>query len=155
MAYTALDPNREGSTVERRSWSAPTSSCAARSCTAVITPVRFVRAPSLSLPATSFPTRSPRRSSRSHRAGHVKAAPAHGRTAPEIRSQQRLDHRSDRNRRVESLPAPTEEAWLSRVEQAAHCKSTLPIGWIACSSRNSRRLTSFWCPVASAPSAYA
>ena len=155
MAHITLDQNREGSTAERRSCSAPTSSCASRSRTAVIPRVRFVRAPSLSLPATSLPTRSPRGSSRSHRAGHLEASPAHGRRAAEIRPQQRLDHGGDRNRRVESVPAPTEKAWLSRVEKAAHCKSMLPIGLIACSSPSWRRRTRFWCLVASAPLAYA
>jgi hypothetical protein len=34
-------------------------------------------------------------------------------------------------------------------------KSTFPIRLIACSSRSSRRLTTFWFPIASAPSACA
>ena len=154
MSYGTLDQGGEGSTAECRSWSAPASSFASRSSTAVVTRVRFVRAPSISLPGKSLPSRSTSRSSRSHCAGHVEASTADGRTAPEAREKQRPEHRSDRNRRVECVSAYSKKAWLSRVEKAAHFKSTFLIRLIACSSRSSRRLTTFWCHVASAPSAW-
>ena len=155
MADDAIDQSGEGSTAERRSWSAPASSCASRSSTAVVTRVRFVRAPSISLPGRSLASRSTSRSSRSHRAGHVEASTADGGTAPEVREKQRPDHGSDRSRRIECVSTHSKKAWLSRVEKAADFKSTFPIRLIACSSRSSRRLTTFWCHVANAPSACA
>ncbi|HEY4045640.1 MAG TPA: reverse transcriptase domain-containing protein [Acidobacteriaceae bacterium] len=155
MSYGALDQNGEGSTAERRSWSAPASSCASRSSTAVVTRVRFVRAPSISLSRRSLSSRSTSRSSRSHCTGHVEASTADGGPAPEVRQKQRPEHRSDRNRRVECVSAYSKKAWLSRVEKAAHFKSTSLIRLIACSSPSSRWLTTFWCHVASAPSACA
>jgi len=155
MAYAALDQRGESATAKRCSWSAATSSCASRSRTAVVTRVRFLRAPSLSLLAASRATGSTRRSSRSNCAGHLEASTADGRTASEIRQKQWLDHWSDRNRRLESISAHPEEAWLSRVKRVAHFKSTLPIGLIAYLSPSWHRLTTFWFPVASAPLACA
>jgi hypothetical protein len=154
MADDALDQSGKGSTPERRSWSAPPSSCASRSSATVITRVRFVSASSISLPTRSFPARPAGRSSRGHGAGHLETSAAHGGASPEVREKQRVDHRSDRNRRVECLSTSSEKAWLSRVPKAAF-KSMFLIPLIACSSRSSRRPTTFWCPVASAPSACA
>ena len=155
MAYAALDQRGKSATAKRRSWSAAASSCASRSRTAVVTRVRFVGAPSLSLLAASLPTGSTRRSSRSYRAGHLKTSAADRRTASEVRQKQRFDHWSDRNQRFECVSAHAEKAWLSRVERAAHFKFTFPIRLIAYLSQSSRRRTTFWCPVASAPSGWA
>jgi hypothetical protein len=155
MSDGTLKQSGKGSTAERRSSSAPTSSCACRSSSAVVTRVRFVRAPSISVPGRSLPSRSTSRSSRSHCACHVEASTADGGTAPEVREKQRPEHRSDRNRRVECISAHSKKAWLSRVEKAAHFKSSFLIRLIACSSPSSHRLTTFWCHVASAPSACA
>src|SRR5262249_19021169 len=155
MANDSLDQSGEGSPAECRSWPAAASSCASRSSTAVVWRVRLVRAPSISLPARSFPTRSTSRSSRSHGARDLEVATADRGAAAEIREQQWPDHRSDRNRRITGISAHAQKAWLSRVKKAAHFKSAFPIRLTACSSRSSRRLTTFWCPVASAPSACA
>src|SRR5437016_1488079 len=151
----AFDQGGEGLAVECRSRPATPSSCASRSSASVVTRVRFVRAPGISLPGRSLPARSSSPSSRSHSAGHVETSAADRGVAPQVREKQRSDHRSDRNCRVECLSAYSKKAWLSRVEKAAHFKSTFPIRLIACSSRSSRRLTTFWFPIASAPSAYA
>jgi len=145
----------KSATAERRSWSAAASSCASRSGTAVVTRVRLIRASSLSLPERSLPTRSTRPSSRSHGAGHLEASAANGGTAAAIRQKQWLDHRSHRNRRVACVPTLSQKAWLSRVQVAAPFQSRFLIGSIACSSQSSRRLTTFWFPVGSAPSACA
>src|SRR5437879_2915784 len=155
MAHGPLDQSEEGSPAECRSWPAAASRCASRSSASVVTRVRFIRAPSISLPGRSLPSRSTSRSSRSHGAGYVEASAADGGTAPEVCKKQRSDHRSDRSRRVESVSAHSKKAWLSRVKKAAHFKSTFPIRLIACSSRSSRRLMTFWFHVASAPSACA
>src|SRR6266496_6158653 len=155
MTYGAFDQSGKGSAAERGAWSAPASSCAFRSSATVVTRVRFVRASSLSLPGGSLSARSSGRSSRGHGAGHVEASAAYGGTSPEVREKQRTDHWSNRDRRVECVSTHSKKAWLSRVPKAAHFKSTFPIRLIACSSRNSRRPTIFWCPVASAPSACA
>src|SRR6266566_981154 len=109
----------------------------------------------LSLPGGSLSARSSRRSSRGHGADHVEASAAYGGTSPEVREKQRTDHRSGRDWRVACVSTHSKKAWLSRVQKAAHFKSTFPIRLIACSSRSSRRPTIFWCPVASAPSACA
>ena len=145
----------KSATAERRSWSAAASSCASRSGTAVVTRVQLIRASSLSLPERSLPTRSTRPSSRSHGAGHLEASAANGGTAAAIRQKQWLDHRSHRNRRVACVPTLSQKAWLSRVQVAAPFQSRFLIGSIACSSQSSRRLTTFWFPVGSAPSACA
>src|SRR5271155_5275373 len=155
MAYEAFDQGGKGSAAKRCSWSAPASSCASRSSAAVVTRVRFVGASSISLPGGSLSARSSRRSSRDHGAGHVEAPAAHGGTAPQVREKQWSDHWSDCDRGLECVSTHPKKAWLSRVEKAAHFKSTFPIRLIACSSRSLRRPTIFWCPVASAPSACA
>src|SRR5438105_8500892 len=152
MAHDALDQSGKGSAAERRSWSAPASSCASRSSTAVVTRVRFVRASSIPLPAASLPAGPTRRGSRGHRADHVEASATYGGTSPEVREKERIDHWSNRDRSVACVSTHSKKAWLSRVPKAAHFKSTFPIRLIACSSRSSRRPTIFWCPVASAPS---
>jgi Reverse transcriptase (RNA-dependent DNA polymerase)/N-terminal domain of reverse transcriptase len=151
MTYDAFDQNGKGSTPEHRSWSAPASNCAFRSCAAVVTQVRFVRASSISLPGGRRSAGSSRRSSRGHSADHDEASAAYGGTSPEVREKQRTDHWSNRDRRIECVSAHSKKAWLSRVQKAAHFKSTFPIRLIACSSRSSRRPTIFWCPLGSAP----
>jgi hypothetical protein len=149
MSYGTLDQNGKGSTPEHRSWSAPASSCASRSCAAVVRHVRFVRASSLSLPGGSHSAGSSRRSSRGHSADHDEASAAYGGTSPEVCEKQRTDHWSNRDRRIECVSTHSKKAWLSRVQKAAHCKSRFPIRLIVCSSRSSHRPTTFWCPVAS------
>src|SRR6266567_4372460 len=84
MAHGALDQSEEGSPAECRSWPAAAACCASRSSASVVTRVRFIRAPSLSLPGRSLPSRSTTRSSRSHGAGYVEASAADGGTAPEV-----------------------------------------------------------------------
>jgi hypothetical protein len=155
MTHGALHQSREGSTLECRSCLTPASCCASRSSAAAVTRVRFVRASSISLPRESLRARSARRSSRGHCTDHVEASAAHGGTATEVREKQRTDHGSNRDRRVACVSTHSKKAWLSRIQKAAHFKSTFPIRLIACSSRSSLRSTIFLCPVASAPSACA
>src|SRR6266566_259657 len=155
MTHGALNQSREGSTLECRSCLTPASCCASRSSTALVAPVRFVRASSISLPGESLAARSSRRSSRCHCTDHVEASAAHGGSATEVREKQWTDHWSNRDRRVECVSTHSKKAWLSRVQKTAHFKSMFPIRLIACSSRSSLRPTIFWCPVASAPSACA
>src|SRR5436309_559797 len=155
MTYDAFDQSGKGSAAECRSWPAAASCCFARSSPAVVTRVRSVRAPSLSVPGGSVPARSTGRSDRAYGANHVETSAEHGGTAAEVREKQWPDHRSDCDRRVERVSAHSKKAWLSRVKRAAHFKSAFPIRLIACSSRSSRRLMTFWFHVASASSAYA
>jgi len=155
MADGALDQSGKGSTPERRSWSAATSDCASRSNAAAVPRVRSIRASSISLFGTSLPARSSSRNSRNRSTRHIEASIDDRGIAPKVREQQRSDHRSHRNLSVECLSAYSEKAWLSRVKNAAHFTSMFPIRLIACSKPSSRRLTTFWCPVASAGSAFA
>jgi hypothetical protein len=150
MADDALDQSGKGSTPECRSWSASTSSCTCRSRSTIVTPVRSIRASSISLSGRSFPTRACSRNSRRHRTRHIEASAKDGGIAPAVREKQRSDHRSHRKRSVECLSAYSKKAWLSRIEKAAHFESRFPIPLIACSSPSSRRLTTFWSHVASA-----
>ena len=149
MTDDAFDQSGKGSAGERRSWSAPASSCASRSCAAIVRQVRFVRASSISLPGGSLSAGSSRRSSQGHSADHDEASAAYGGTSPEVREKQRTDHWSNRDRRIECVSTHSKKAWLSRVQKAAHFKSMFPIRLIVCSSRSSHRPTTFWCPVAS------
>ena len=155
MAYDALDQGGKSAATERCSLSSSEQNCTFRSCAALVTRIWFVRASSLSLPGRSLPARSAHRSSRGHDGDHVEASTANGGTASEVREKQRSDHRSDRNQRLECVSAHPEKTWVSRVKRAAHFEFTLPIHLIACSSRSWRRLTTFWCPVASVQSACA
>jgi hypothetical protein len=151
MTYDAFDQSGKGSAAERRSWPSRASCCFARSSTALVTRVRFVRASSISVPGGSVPARSTSRSHRAYSADHAEASAEHGGTSPEVREKQRTDHWSNRDRRAEHVSRCSKKAWLSRVQRAAHFKSTFPIRLIACSSRSSRRPTIFWCPLGSAP----
>src|SRR5713101_4226548 len=117
MAHDALDQSGKSSAAERCTWFAPASSCAARSRAAVITPVRLIRASSISLPGRSLPARSTRRSSRGHGADHVEASAAYGGTSPEVREEQRTDHWSNRDWRVACVSTHAKKAWLSRVKK--------------------------------------
>src|SRR5438093_5495804 len=153
MTYDALNQSGKGSAAERRSWPTPASCCFTRSSPAVVTRVRSVRSSSISVLGGSVPARSTRRSHRAYSADHVEASAEHGGTAAEVREKQWPDHRSDCDRRVERVSRCSKEAWLSRAQKAAHCKFTFPIRLIACSSQSSRKPTTFWCPLGSAPSA--
>ena len=152
MADGALDQSGQGSTPERRSWSAAASNCAFRCSAAVVARVRFIGASGISLSATGLATRASSRDSRGYRTGHLETSSTDCGIAAEIRATQWPDHWSDCNRGIKYLPGSSKEAWLSRDEKAAIFKSTFPFRLIACSSRSSRRLTRFWSHVASAPS---
>jgi len=152
MSDDPFDKDGEGSSTECRSWPVAASNRASRSSASVVARVRFVRAPSISLPARSLPTRSKRRSSRSHCANHLEASTANRGTAAQIREKQWPDHWSDCSQRIKCISARPKKAWLNRVKIAAHFKFKFLICLIACSSRSSRRLTSCWCHVASTPS---
>ena len=152
MADGARHQSGKGSASERRAWSAATSTGSCRCSSPAVTPVRFIRAASVSLPGESRATRWPGRSSRDHHADHIEASAKYRGTAPEVREKQWPHHWNHRNQRVECVSTHSKKAWLSRVKRAAHFKSTLVIPLIACSSQSSRRPTKFWCLVASAPS---
>jgi hypothetical protein len=151
MSHDPFDQDAEGSPAECRSWPVAASNRASRSSASVVTRVRLVRAPSISLLARSLPTRWTDRSSRSHCANHLEASTANRRTAAEIREKQWPDHWSDRSQRIKCISARPKKAWLNRVKIAAHFKFKFLIRLIACSSRSSRGLTRFWCHVASTP----
>lgn len=151
MSHDPFDQDAEGSPAECRSWPVAASSRASRSSASVVTRVRPVRAPSISLLARSLPTRWTDRSSRSHCANHLEAFTANRGTAAEIREKQWPDHWNDRSQRIKCISARPKKAWLNRVKIAAHFKFKFLIRLIACSSRSSRGLTRFWCHVASTP----
>jgi len=152
MSNEPFDKDGEGSPAECRSRPVAASNRASRSSASVVARVRLVRAPSISLPARSLPTRSTDRSSRSHCANYFEASTANRGAAAQIRQEQWSDHWSDRSQRIKNIPARSKKAWLNRVKIAAHSKFKSLIRLIAYSSRNSRRLTSCWCHVASTPS---
>ena len=151
MSHDPFDQDGEGSPAECRSWSVAASNRASRSSASVVTRVRLVRAPSISLLARSLPTRWTDRSSRSHCANHLEASTANRGTAAEMREKQWPDHWNDRSQRIKCISARPKKAWLNRVKIAAHFKFKFLICLIACSSRSSRGLTRFWCHVASTP----
>src|SRR6516162_11334056 len=152
MSNEPFDKDGEGSPAECRSRPVAASNRASRSRASVVARARLVRAPSISLPARSLPTRSTDRSSRSHCANYFEASTANRGAAAQIRQEQWSDHWSDRSQRIKNIPARSKKAWLNRVKIAAHSKFKSLIRLIAYSSRNSRRLTSCWCHVASTPS---
>ena len=135
-------PGVDGVTFQR-SWPVAASNRASRSRAAIVTRVRLVRAPSISLPASSLATRSTDGSSRSHCANHLEASSANRGTAAGIREKQWPDHWSDRSRRTKCISARPKKAWLNRLKVAAHFRFKFLIGLIAGSSQSSRRLTRF------------
>jgi len=151
----ARNQSGKGSAFECRASPAATSTGACRHGSPAVTRVRPFRASGLSLHRESVSVRSTCRSSREHRAGHFEASAANRGASPEVCQKKWSDHRRNRNRRVKCLSAYRKEAWLSRIRKAAHFESISHIHLIACSRRNSRRLTRFWFHVASAPSACA
>jgi len=152
MSNEPFDKDGEGSPAECRSRLVAASNRASRSSSSVVARVRLVRAPSISLPARSLSTRSTDRSSRSHCANYLEASAANRGAAAQIRQEQWSDDWSDRSQRIKCISARSKKAWLNRVKIAAHFKFKSLICLIAYSSRNSRRLTSCWCHVASTPS---
>ena len=152
MADGARNQSGKGSAFERRTGSAETPTAALRRSSPAVTRVRFIRASSLSLPRESCPARSPRRNSRDHHTGHYEAPTTNGGSSPKICEKQWPDNRGNRNCGVAYFSAYSKKAWLSRIQEAALFESISPIRLIACSRRSSRRLTRFWCHVASAPS---
>jgi len=152
MTNDAFEQGGKGPASERRFRPTSGSCCIARGSAALVTQVQTIRASSISVPAGGLPSRSSGRSYRGDGAGHVETSTAHGGAVTEARKKQRLDHRSDRDRRVERVSRCSEETWLSRAPRADHFKSTFPIRLIACSSRSLCRPTIFWCPVANARS---
>src|SRR6516165_3733828 len=152
MSNEPFDKDGEGSPAECRSRPVAAPNRASRSSASVVARIRLVRAPSISLPARSLPTRSTDRSSRSHCANYFEASTSNRGAAAQIRQEQWSDHWSDRSQRIKNIPARSKKAWLNRVKIAAHSKFKSLIRLIAYSSRNSRRLTSCWCHVASTPS---
>src|SRR6516162_2538680 len=151
MADGACYQSGKGSAFERRAWSAAKSTGARRCSSPAGKRVRSVRASSLSLLRGSIPAQSPRRNSRDHDTRHFEASPANRGTSPQICEKQWSNHRGNRNRRIECLPAYSKKAWLSRIKKAAHFEFIFAIPWIACSTRSSRKLTTFWSHVANAP----
>ena len=143
MSNDPFDQDAEGSPAECCSRSVAASNRDSRSSTSVVARVRLVRAPSISLPARSLPTRSTGRSSRSHGAHYLEASAANRGTAAGIRQKQWPDHWSHRGPRTKCISACPKKAWLNRVKIAAHFRFKFLICLIACSSRSSRRLTSF------------
>ena len=137
MSDDPFDQDGEGSPAECRSWPVAASNRASRSSASVVTRIRLVRAPSLSLLARSLPTRWSDRSSRSHCASHLEAFTANRGTAAEIREKQWPDHWSDRGQRIKCISARPKKAWLNRVKIATHFKFKFLIRLIACSSRSS------------------
>ena len=152
MAFDTFNQSGEGSASERCSRLTAAPCCPVRSSPVPISPIRSVRASSLSLPGRSLAPRTASRNTRGHGTGYLEAPPAHGGTAPQVREKQRCNYRSDRSCRVAGVSAHSEKAWLSRVPRAAHFKFTFPILLIACWSRSSCRRMTFWCPVASVQS---
>ena len=153
VADGAIDQSGKGATPECRSRSASSSYCAFRSSSTIVTRVRSIGASGISLSGKSRSAQSSRGNTRSHGTGNIEAPAAYAGITQETCERQRSDRWSHRNRRIERLSPYSTKAWLSRVAKAAHFKSKLPTRLIACSRRNSRRLTTFWFPVASAPSA--
>jgi len=143
MSHDPFNQDAEGPPAECCSWPVAAPNCASRSSEPVVTGVRLVRAPSISLLARSLPTRSTRRSSPSHCAHHLEASTANRGTAAEIREKQWPDHWIDRSQRIKCISARSKKAWLSRIKIAAHFKFKFLIRLIACSSRSSHGLTRF------------
>ena len=155
MTYDAINQGRKGPATERRSGPSSASYCLARGSAALVTPVRSVGASSISISCGSVREPSTGRSSRGYSADHAQASADHGGTVAHVRKKQRSDHWRNRDKRAERVFTHSGKAWLSCAPKAAHCKFKFPIRLIACSSRSSRRSTTFWCRVASAPSACA
>ena len=155
MTDDAIDQGGQGSSAERRVRLAPRRGFVARGHATAIASVRPVRTSSLPLPGESSSFGGARRSLRGYGAHHSQASSGNSPPSPGIREEQWSDNRGDCDTRIGCVSWFSEKAWLSRAPDTAHFKSISTMCLIACTIRSSRRLTTFWCPVASAPSACA
>src|SRR5215467_123733 len=146
MTYGTVDQNGEGPAAKCGSRPAPTPYRIARRSAALVAQVQSVRASSISIPGGGIRVGPTGRSNRSYRADHAQASAEHRGTAAEIRAEQRPNHWSDCDGRIERVSTHPKKTWLSRGSKAAHGKFTFPIHLIACSNQSSRRPTIFWCP---------
>lgn len=152
MAYGTLHQGGEGSAPERRFCPTPAPCCIARGSAALVTAVGNFRASSISVPAAVYPLGWSGRSDRGYRSGHLETSATHDRAVEEACKKQRADDGSNRDKRFKRVSRCSEEAWLSRVPRADPSKFTFPIRLIGCSSQNSCRPMTSWCPVLSARS---
>jgi hypothetical protein len=155
MTDGAIDQGRQGSSAERRVRHAPRQGFVAQGHAAAIARVRPVRTSSLPVPGESGSFGGARRSLRGYGAHHSQASCGNSPSSPGIREEQWSDDRDDRDTSIGCVSRFSEKAWLSRAPDTAHFKSTSTMGLIVCTIRSSRRFTTFWCHVASAPSACA
>jgi len=153
MTHGSVDQSGQGSAVERRSPSAATRYPVARSSAALVTRVRPVRTPSLSVPRASDPSGPAGRSLRGYGADHAQTSGENGTSSSGVCEKQWADDRCDRDTRVGRVSGHAEKAWLSRAQRAAHFKFTLTTCLIACTTRSSPRPTVFLCRFGSVPSA--
>src|ERR1700749_5007378 len=110
MANGAFHQSSESSPNECGSWPAAAWSRVARGSASPFTRVRFIRAPSVSIPGRSLAARSTYQNSRSHNIGHLETTAPNGRAAQKVCKKQRSHDRSDRNRRLKCVFADSKEA---------------------------------------------
>ena len=104
--------------------------------------VRFVAAPSLSLPAGGAGYQASGASLRANHSDYDQGARRSSRQAAGLRAGQRTDDRGDRGTRRIALSGQGQPAWLIAVGEAIHCNWSTFL--TACSQRSWSRCTPSW-----------
>ena len=153
MAHGSIDQSGQGAAAKRRVRHVAARYSVVRSYAAPVARVRPLRAASLPVPGGSCSSGPAGRSLRSYGPDHSQAPGGDGKSSSGVCEKKWPDDRSDRNACVGCVSEYSEKAWLSRAPDAVGLKFSLTIRLIAYTIRNSPKLTVFWCPSGSVPSA--
>lgn len=153
MTYGAIDQSGQGSAAERRARHVAAQYSVARGQATAITRVRPFRAAGLPVPEGSNSSGPAGRSLRSYGPDDAQASGGDGTSSSGLCEKKWRHDRRDRDTCVGCVSEYSEKAWLSRAPDAVRLKFALTIRLTACTIRNSPRLTVFWCPSGSVPSA--
>ena len=153
MTDDSINQNGQSSAVECCFRHAPAQYAVARGHAVPCARVRSVGTSSLSVPGGGDASEASGRSLRRYGADHAQGSGRNSTSAPGVCKNQRADNRSDRYTRIDCVSEHSEKAWLNRAQRPARFKFTLSICLTACTIRSLRRLTVFWSPPGSVPSA--
>lgn len=153
MANGPIEPNGQGSAVERCVRHSPAQYAVGRGHEALVWRVRSVGTSSLSIFERSRTLGSACRSRRDFSADHPQDSSGDSTSSSGIFKKHGADHRSHCDTSIDHVPEHAEKAWLSRAPRPAHFKYKLSISLTVCTIPSLPKPIVFWCPFGSAPSA--
>jgi len=153
MANGPINQNGQGSAVERRLRQASTQYAVAQGHAAAFWRVRSVGTSSLPILERSDTSGPTCRGRRDYGADHPQDSGGNSTSPSGVFEKHWADYRSHRDTGICHVCEHAEKTWLSRAQRPARFKFTLSICLTACTIRSLRRLTVFWSPPGSVPSA--